>query len=330
MATPSRREFLKRVSGGAVLAAGLGVRAAEAAGTAPGTKPSGTGPGAIPRRELGRTKASVSILGLGLGSAFTKPFEKDPDRAGKLLLRALDHGINYWDTSRTYGVSESLIGPALAQVRDRVFMVSKTGSRTYDGFMKDLEVSLRNLRTDSLDLYHMHNFSAKTDPDLGAVEKGALRAARKAREEGLIRAYGVSGHSGAAILMECIRRFDPDAVLTIFPADRPDSGRYEDELLPLARERNLGVIAMKTVRMAKQSDLKGTDLIRYAMSLDGVATTIVGLDGQALLDENAAMAAAFTPLGPGKRAQMTIEVRKALAGLTAPWDTPGYMDRLPA
>lgn len=326
MNNDSRRDFLKRAGVGAVVAGlgGSGVASAQATGDAqtPADR-------MVERRTLGRMGKEVSILGLGLGSAFTKPHQNQPETAQKLLLRALDHGINYWDTARAYGQSERLIGPVVPKVRERIFLVSKSAKRDYDGFMRELETSLRNLQTDHLDLYHIHNLNPRRD-DVANIENGAAKAAIKAREEGIIKAFGVTGHSGAAILMESIKRFDPDAVLTIFPCNRPDKGRYEDELLPLATKRRMGVIAMKTVRMARQADLKGTDLIRYAMSLDGVHVTIVGLDTQAHLDENAAMAADFKPLTDNRRAQMTRDSRLALAGLVAPWDRPGYHDHFPA
>jgi hypothetical protein len=130
-----------------------------------------------------------------------------------------------------------------------------------------------------------------------------------------------------AILMEGIRRWDPDALLTIFPADRPDNGDYEDKLLPLARERGMGVIGMKTIRHARNSDLPGPQLIRYGMSLEGVSSVIVGLDSLAHLQENVAMAANFTPLTRDMLADLSAFVRRELAVAgPAPWTRPGYTD----
>ncbi len=171
-----------------------------------------------------------------------------------------------------------MIAPIVEKNPDKIYLVSKAQQRTYDGFMRQLEESLQRLRVDKIDLYHIHNLRPQNDPNLDITEKGAYKAALKAKEQGLIGAFGVTGHSGAQILIDAVKRFDPNALLTIFPANRPDNGRYEDELLPLARERNMGIVGMKTVKQAHNSDLKGSDLIRYALSLDGVASTIVGLD----------------------------------------------------
>lgn len=313
----SRRSFLRKsLLGTAALGTG---GAAKAAGDAAAETTQ------VDRRVLGRTKASVSMLGLGLGTVFKKSYEADKDVAMGLLDRAVEHGVNYWDIARNYG-TEHMVGPAVERHRKNIFLVSKSATRTYDGFLKDLETSLKELRTDHLDVYHVHNLSPKTDPDLDVVEKGAVRAARRAKEEGMIRNYGITGHSGPDILMHGIRNWDPDVLLTTFPCNRPEDGRYEDELLPLAVENGTGVVAMKTVRHAREADLRGSDLIRYALSLSGITTAIVGLDTQAHLDENADMASAFTPLKKDARSALSSEAQVALAGTVAPWDRPGYQD----
>lgn len=318
----SRRDFLKKIALTGAAAASVGGVTAFGQDSKPRVM--------VPRRTLGKTGAEVSILGLGLGSAYHKTFDGRQEGAEEILHRALSYGINYWDTARSYGNSEILIGPVVEKARKEIFLVSKSGSRDYSGFKADLETSLNNLRTDHIDLYHIHMLDPSKDTDLKAIENGAVRAALEAKEEGLIKNFGITGHAGAGILMEAIRNWDPDAVLTIFPADRPEDGAYEDKLLPLARERGMGVIAMKSVRRARETDWPALQLIRYAMSLQGIATTIVGLDSIAHLDENAVMAGAFEPLTSEELVEMSRIVRHELAGLgAAPWDRPGYQDGVP-
>ena len=182
----SRRDFLKKiaVTGAAVASVG-GV-------TALAQEPkSGV---TVPRRKLGRTGAEVSILGLGLGSAYTRPFGDKPEEAEEMLHRALGYGINYWDTARGYANSEVLIGPVVEKVRDQIVLVSKSGNRSYDGFKADLETSLKNLRTDYLDVYYIHMLDPASDTDLDLIENGAVKAAREAKEEGIIGGFGVTGH----------------------------------------------------------------------------------------------------------------------------------------
>lgn len=281
----------------------------------------------VPRRKLGETGARTSILGLGLGSMFWKPFGDKPDEAVEILMKAYSYGINYWDTARNYDNSELLVGPAVEKVRDKIFLVSKSPSRDYDGFMRDLETSLKNLRTDHLDLYHLHSMEPEKDTDMDSIEKGAVRAARKAKEEGMIRNFGFTGHSGAAILVEAIERWNPDVVMSTFPADRPDDGKYEDELLPAAKKHKVGMIAMKAFRHARNTDWPPVQLVRYPMSLPGITTTIVGLDTVAHLEENVTMASQFTRMTKEEMASFSSTVKSELATMgDAPWMHPEYQD----
>lgn len=330
MSESTRREFLRRTLLGAT-AVGAGLdEVAQASLTGPTTTQGAEAGKTVDRRVLGRVGAEVSILGLGLGAAFTRPHAGRPEQVEALLQRALACGVNYWDTSHSYGsrgiASEEMIGPTVKYVRKQIFLVSKSTQRSYDGFKREMEISLKRLQTDHLDVYHIHSLRPGQDADLGAIEKGAVRAARQAKEQGVIGHFGVTGHAGADILVEAVRRWDPDVLLTIFPATRPDNGKYEDSLLPLARERKMGIVGMKTVKQASDADLKGTDLIRYALSLEGVHCVEVGLDSMAHLDENAAMAADFTPLSRKEQTAVHREITLALAGATAPWEMPGYVD----
>ena len=277
----------------------------------------------VDRRKLGRAGANVSILGLGLGAAF---MEQSLGTAHALLESALAKGINYWDTARSYGPSEGMIAPVLERNRNRVFLASKSDARDYDGFKRDLERSLQVLRTNYIDLYQLHDLRQHELANLSAIESGAVRAAREAKDQKIIRAFGITGHASAGLMIECIKRFDPDTVLTIFLATRPDKGRYEDELLPLARSRNIGVIGMKAIRYGRQAKLPATELLRYALSLDGVHTVIVGLDSFSRLDEDAGVASGFRSMKAAARLQMHRNAASALADVVVPWDQPGYVD----
>jgi len=127
-------------------------------------------------------------------------------------------------------------------------------------------------------------------------------------------------------MVECIKRFDPDTVLTIFLATRPDNGRYEDELLPLARSRKIGVIGMKAIRYGRQAKLSATELLRYTLSLDGVHTVVVGLDSLGHLNEDAAAASNFKPMKQADRFELYQNAGSALVGVLVPWDRADYVD----
>jgi hypothetical protein len=128
--------------------------------------------------------------------------------------------------------------------------------------------------------------------------------------------------------MDAIKRYDPDAIMTIFPCNRPDDGRYENELLPLALENKMAVIAMKAVRHARNVDVPGTELIRSALSIPGISTGVIGLDTAAHLMENVTMVTDFQPMSQMDRDTLFEFSQKSLAGLVAPWDRPGYEDRV--
>lgn len=312
----SRRVFVKGSVGGGL--AGL---------TVAGSAEAETKVPQVDRKPFGSTGMEVSILGLGLGSAFTKPNEDNPEQAQAILERALDFGVNYWDTARAYGNSEVMIAPVVERRRKEIFLVSKTGNKDYDGFMRDLEISLKNLKTDHLDLYHLHNFQPQKGDENAKSREGAYKAALKAKEQGVIKNFGVTGHSGTAILIEVINAYNPDVLLTTLPANRPEDGRYEDQLLPLAVSKKMGVVAMKAVRHVRNSDLPPGELIRYAMSLPGVCTTIVGVGEIDHLESNVKLATNFKPFNRSDRSKLNQQVAANIPSqLPQPWDLPDYDD----
>ena len=313
----SRRDFIRRALVGGAISGALSRAVSSFAQSGSGT---------VDRRKLGRVGTEISILGLGLGGAFMDAFEGRLEAGHAMLESALAKGINYWDTARSYGPSEGMIAPVLARNRSRVFLASKSDSRDYDGFKRDLEESLRVLRTNYIDLYQLHDLRSHESENLRAIEAGAVRAAREAKEQKTIRAFGITGHSGAGFLSECINRFDPDTILTVFLATRPENGQFENELLPLARSRKMGVIAMKTIRYGRPAGLPAAELIRYTLSLDGVHSTIVGLDTTAHLTANVAVTSGFKPMKTAERDDFHGQASGVLATVEQPWEEPGYVD----
>jgi uncharacterized protein len=313
----SRRDFIRRALFGGMVA-GLTSRAAFTSAEIE-SRP-------VDRRRFDRLGADVSILGLGLGAAFMDAFEHRLDAGHTLLESALARGVNYWDTGRSYGPSEGMIAPVLRRNRSRVFLASKSDFRDYDGFKQDLDRSLQVLQTNYVDLYQLHDLRPQELTNLRAIEAGAVRAAREAKDQKIIHAFGITGHSHRGTLIECMKRFDPDTVLTTFLATELGKGTY-DELLALARSRQMGVIAMKTIRYGRQAKLSATELLRYALSLNGVHTAVVGLDSMNHLNEDAAVATGFRAMKTSERLKFHRDVSTALAGVAPPWEARGYVDR---
>ena len=141
----------------------------------------------MPYGPLGRTGAMVSKL--GIGTAQLGRDNLNVAQVTDIVAKAIDHGINYFDTAPNYvgGESERRLGPALKGKRDKVFLVTKTESDTYEGTMELLEQSLRHMQTDHVDVVHLHNLGMASrwpDMEFAFSEKGALGALRKAREQG--------------------------------------------------------------------------------------------------------------------------------------------------
>ncbi|MGH2759189.1 MAG: aldo/keto reductase [Actinomycetota bacterium] len=197
------------------------------------------------RRRLGRTgqESAVAILG---GAAFARCTAEEAEVG---FLDALSRGVNHLDIAPRYGAAEDLIGPLLPAVRDEVFVGCKTTRRNPDGVRAQIEESLTKLQTQSFDLYQLH---AVTDLDVLEDRVGAAEEILRARDEGVVRFTGITGHNDGAPAahLEALRRWDLDTVM--FPVNArmwadPDYRRDAEALLELCAERDVGVMAIKSV-----------------------------------------------------------------------------------
>lgn len=253
---------------------------------------------------------------------------KDPPTAkfhpAQLANAAIDAGINYFDTAPAYGSgqSERNFGEVLATRRKEVFLATKTGSRAYDGAMRDVEASLNRLRTDHLDLLQIHGVSANEDFAKWDKPDGVLKALHKLRDEKATRFIGVTGHESPESMRRAIKLFDFDTVLTTF---NPTVKRrpYQEMVLPFAREKNIGILAMKvmggglgslaTGNPTKNDGASNHDeatrqteagmLIRYALGLP-ISAAVVGMGSLEHLRTNVAAARDERPLNKEEREAM--------------------------
>lgn len=189
------------------------------------------------KRRLGRTGLEVSVVGLGGIPIIARPRAE----AEKVVRYAYERGITYFDTARYYGDSEEKIGAALKDVRDEVILATKTMDRTREGAARDLKHSLRNLQTSRIDLVQLHmvereeEFKKATGPD------GALHALKEARSRGEIDYIGITGHN-PYVLAKAISSGEFDTVqVPLNVLER----RATEELIPLARKLDVGVVIMK-------------------------------------------------------------------------------------
>ena len=308
-----RRDLFKL---GAAALAGLAGRPSLVSAARPRLDP------AIPARNLGRTGYSVGIFSLGGQAALEKP--DNADSAVPLIERALDLGVNYIDTSARYGGparwSESYIGRVMKRRRAQAFLASKTHDRTRDGSLRLLEQSFALLQTDHLDLWQLHNLQRMDEVEQIFGKGGAIEALVEAREQRLVRFLGVTGHADPDVLIEAIRRFPFDTVLLALNAADRHHLSFSERLLPLAVEKQLGIIGMKIPArgrilrswMPSADDRYGAktpgtismkEALRYVLTLP-VSTVIVGCDTVAQLEENVTIAREFTPLSGAQMAEL--------------------------
>lgn len=266
------------------------------------------------RRKLGKTGVSVSIFSLGGESTLERA-----DRAAeaeKIINQAIDLGVNYLDTAPAYGMggSESNFGRVLSYRRSEVFLATKTGDRSYDGTMRQVEKSLARLQTDYIDLYQLHDMQTREDLKRVLAEDGAIKALEQLKKEKVILNMGITGHKDPALLLQAIKEYPFDCLLMSLNAGDPHYRSFKQELLPEAVRQNLGVIAMKVTAVGrifcKKGIAKMDQAFGYTLS-HPVSTAIIGISTIAELEENVRIAEEFKPLAE--------EEIKRLEELTAPY-----------
>ncbi len=259
----------------------------------------------IPKRKLGKTGEEVTILGLGgEGVLRTVGFEKE---AQALINRALDLGINYFESARAYAGSESYYGLSLKERRKDIFLTSKSHARDRIGALENLRETLSNMRTDHLDLWQVHDVRTNEDVEQIFGPYGAIEAFVEAKQKGLIRFIGVTGHHDPAITKRCLELFDFDTVLIPVNPAEPFAKSYLDEVIPMAEEKNIGTIAMKAYfrgLAARIPGFKGMQpFFRFALS-QSVTTAVIGCDDIAQLEDNVRLAESFQPLSEKERQEL--------------------------
>lgn len=252
----------------------------------------------IPVRTLGKTNRNVTIIGLGgQGSLETSG---DVKNNVKIIQRAYELGITYFDTSPIYNKSEDYYGEAIQGFRNKIFLATKSDKRDRDGALKSLGESLRRLKTDYIDLWQIHHLDTIEEVDKISGKDGALEAFVEMKEQGIVKNIGITGHECPKILAEMSKRYNFDTVLcAVNAADRHVKPSFIDTLLPIAKKQNMGIIGMKVFAQGYMFNKDGVktvwEPIYYTLSQD-VDTIIVGCDDVYQLEENVAIVKSFRKL----------------------------------
>lgn len=270
---------------------------------------------ALPQRPLGTTGFPVAILALGGQGILERKGQEDAAIA--LIRRALDLGVNYFDTAIKYGPSRANLGSALGADRDRVFLASKVHARDADGAWRQLEESLSLLRTDRIDLLQIHDVGPG-DPDRIFAKGGVYGALVAMRAQRLIRFLGVTGHRDPALLLEAIRREPFDNVLMALNCADPHFLPFGGDLLNECRRQGIGIVAMKVIARGALFRNEGTfhraglrsieKALHYVLSLP-VSAAPMGCDSIAQLEENVELASRFTPMAEAEMRRLEALVR---------------------
>ncbi len=309
----SRRTFLQQLS-----IAGAGTLLVDRYALARDTQKS------LPKRVLGRTKQEVTTLALG-----TWPCGKSSDVSvndiARLVQEALDLGINFIDAARAYDNAEEGIGKGLGRRRSDVFLTTKVWADSAEEAKKSLEESLRQLRTDHVDLCYLHSIGNR-NVERAKGPGGALEYLVRQKEKGTIRFIGISGHSRPKAFVPLLKTGQIDVLMPAMNFVDRYTYNFEQTVMPVAREHGVGVVCMKVFGgmqggfakasgpnpgpMVKKAMLH--QAIRYSLGIPGVATVVIGPHTVEQLRENVKMVCNYTPLSDAEKQSLS-QLGKQLA-----------------
>jgi uncharacterized protein len=275
--------------------------------------------GDIPKRVFGKTGEKLTVIGLASGRFHLTGGESD---AVALTRHAVALGINYFDTAHTYwgGRSEEVYGRALKEARKKVFVTTKSNKRTRQGAEEDLHTSLRKLQTDYLDLWQVHEIMTLEEVEKVFAPGGAIEAFEAAKKAGKARFIGFTGHRDPAVHLEMLRRYDKwDTILMPLHVADPHYLSFEQQVLPVAVERGMGIQGMKNFGNAKLlQSFSVRECLSYVLSLP-IHCTTVGCTTPGQLEDDVRIAQSFTPLAETQMAALRQRAERVKGPLLEDW-----------
>ncbi len=276
------------------------------------------GPRDVPKRALGKTGVSVSIVGLGgyhIGSV------NDESEAVRIIHAALDRGVTFLDNCWDYheGRSEEWMGKALADGhRRRAFLMTKLDGRNAKAASEQLEQSLRRLRTDMIDLVQIHEVIRMEDPRRSFAAGGVVEALLAAKSAGKLRFIGFTGHKDPSIHLAMLNAADEHGVhfdTVQMPLNVMDAHyrSFEKLVLPVLQQKGIGVLGMKPLAAGKILETKlvsATECLHYAMNLP-TSTVITGCDSMPVLEQAIDAALSFSPMNEAQVSALLARTREA-------------------
>jgi uncharacterized protein len=280
------------------------------------------GAAAMPARTLGRVGRRVSLLGLGmapLGFSGCSAAE-----AAVVVNAAIDAGVSYIDVAPNYNDAEAKLGPVMRKRRDQVFLVSKVEAQTKKGVLDQIRESLRRLQTDRIDAVHLHNLGDFDLKQTFGSPEGAMAGLKAAKAAGYIRYFGISGHMRPAKFVEALNTGEIDLMMVAMNFVDRFTYNFEGTVLPAAERHRTAVVAMKVLGGAtgmqysppQPALLAGPhyrSAIRYALSLPGVSTLVIGVKDRQELQQAIATIQSATPLNAQEQEALLAQGRAMAA-----------------
>jgi aryl-alcohol dehydrogenase-like predicted oxidoreductase len=251
----------------------------------------------LPKRTYGKTGVRMPILALG-GAGVLQDASRKAE-AIAIIREAVEQGVYYLDTAQQYRDSERIFGESLEGIRSKVFLSTKSGRRDYDGAWRDLENSLKRLRTDRLEQWIVHHVSYPHEIERLFAPDGAVKAFQQAKEQKIVQYVGISGHNDPQVIKTAMERFPFDMVLFPLNPTEPHHPRtFAKEFLEYARRKGVGLAVMKVMgvgRLVGDGRFTVSELFRYALSYP-IHTAVILPNSMRELRELLAAARAFAPL----------------------------------
>lgn len=256
----------------------------------------------LPKRMYGKTGVRMPILALG-GAGVLQDMNRKRE-AIEIIREAVDSGVYYLDTAQQYRDSELIFGEAIEGIREKVFLSTKSDKRTYDGAWRELQSSLKRLRTDKLEQWIVHHVSYPREIDQLFAPDGAIKAFQQAKEQKIVKYVGISGHNDPEVLKTAMERFPFDMVLIPLNPTEPHHPRaFTKEFLEYARRKGVAIAVMKVMgvgRLVGEGRFTVSELFRYALSFP-IHTAVILPNSLRELRELVQAAREFKPLSPTER-----------------------------
>ena len=269
-------------------------------------------------RPFGNTGEAFPILSFG-GQRIVDSHGCSEDTAVEIVNTAIDRGIRYFDTAWIYsdGQAETRLGKVARHRRSEMWIATKAWDTRADEARRQLETSLERLQTDHVDEWRLHNVTDHGRLNAFTGKGGALEAAVRAREEGLVGHISISSHTDPQLLVTALDRFPFDSALVALSALDHLMLSFAEEFLPVANAKGVATIGMKVYGLGSLThDVERA--LRYTLSLP-VSTVIVGMETMAQLEQNLAIAETFVPMTDAERLAFFRDIIHLVSPQKMPW-----------